>query len=83
MGFEPTNNGFANRPPQQSNPLQNKDIAQNDNNVLASCLAFLSQKDPDLSRVVERWFDLPEHIKQTIKTLVDTANTGAKTTKER
>ncbi|MGA2091832.1 MAG: hypothetical protein ABSH16_00295 [Sedimentisphaerales bacterium] len=46
-------------------------------------MAFLSQKDPDLSRVVERWFDLPEHIKQTIKTLVDTANTGAKTTKER
>jgi hypothetical protein len=41
---------------------------------LARFLAFLSQKDPDLAQVVERWPDLPEHIKQTIKTLVETAS---------
>jgi hypothetical protein len=40
---------------------------------LARCLAFLSQKDPGLSRVVERWPGLPENIKTTIKTLVETA----------
>jgi hypothetical protein len=27
-------------------------------------------QDPDLAMVVEHWPDLPEHIKQTIKTLV-------------
>jgi hypothetical protein len=42
----------------------------------------LAEKDPDLALVVECWPNLPEHIKQAIKTLVDTANTGAKTTKE-
>ena len=49
---------------------------------LAHFLPFLAEKDPILANVVERWPDLPEHIKQTIKTLVDTANTGAKTPKE-
>lgn len=28
-------------------------------------------KDPDLAMVVESWPNLPEHIKQTIKTLVE------------
>jgi len=29
-----------------------------------------NSKDPDLALVVERWPNLPEHIKQTIKTLL-------------
>jgi len=73
VGFEPTNNGFANRPQQLSNPLHNKDIEQNAENDLAFCLPFLSQKDPVLSMIVKRWFELPENIKTTIKTLVETA----------
>jgi hypothetical protein len=40
---------------------------------LACFLAFLAEKDPDLALVVERWSNLPEHIKATIKTLVETA----------
>jgi len=37
---------------------------------LACFLALLAENDPDLALVVERWPNLPEHIKQTIKTLL-------------
>jgi predicted ATPase len=52
------------------NPLQQQTLTENEKNVLASCLALLAEKDPDLAQLVERWPDLPEHIKTTIKTLV-------------
>jgi hypothetical protein len=39
---------------------------------LASILAFLSENLPDLALIVKRWPELPEHIKQTIRTLVET-----------
>jgi hypothetical protein len=52
------------------NPLQQQTLTENEKNVLASCLALLAEKDPDLSMVIERWPNLPEHIKQTIKTLL-------------
>ena len=38
---------------------------------MARFSSLLSEKDPVLAQVVERWFDLPEHIKATIKTLVE------------
>ena len=39
-------------------------------------------EDPDLALVVEHWPNLPGHIKQTIKTLVETANTGVTAPKQ-
>ena len=99
MGIEPTNNGFANRPPeiitnskqdtyenQQKNkaeilpnsadktPNGSKDAA--DKTGLASGKDAASQApdyDPGLAAVVKCWPGLPEHIKQTIKTLIETA----------
>jgi succinate dehydrogenase flavin-adding protein (antitoxin of CptAB toxin-antitoxin module) len=53
--------------------LPQQALTANSQNDLARFLAFLSQKDPDLAQVVERWPDLPEYIKTTIKTLVETA----------
>ena len=37
-----------------------------------------NSKDPDLALVVERWPDLPEHIKAAIKALIQTNNTEKK-----
>jgi len=52
--------------------LPQQALTANSQNDLARFLAFLSQKDPDLAHVVKRWPELPEHIKQTIKMLVET-----------
>jgi hypothetical protein len=38
---------------------------------LASCLALLAEKYPDLAAVVEVWPNLPENIKTAIKALVE------------
>ncbi len=72
VGVEPTNNGFANRLPIQDKSQESQHLQQNEKSVLASCLALLAEKDPDLALVVERWPDLPEYIRQSIKALVKT-----------
>ena len=40
---------------------------------MASCMAFLREKDADLTRIVEAWPSLPGHIKTTIIVLVKSA----------
>jgi len=65
--------GFVNRSTNQDNPLQEQHLKTCDKNDLACFLAFFFQKDPDLAVVVERWPGLPEHIKQTIKTIIESS----------
>ncbi len=55
------------------NHLQNQALTENDKSVLASCLAFLREKHPDLAKIVECWPDLPEDIREKVKELVKTA----------
>jgi hypothetical protein len=40
---------------------------------LASCLALLAQKSPDLALVVEHWDNLPEAVRAGIVALVKAA----------
>jgi hypothetical protein len=55
---------------ENANQLNNQALTEASENVLASCLALLTPKYPDLASVVKGWPDMPEHIKQTIKTLL-------------
>jgi hypothetical protein len=50
---------------------QNKTVAETSKTDLASYLAQIAQKHPDLAEIVKVWPELPEHIKQAIKTLVE------------
>ena len=69
-GFEPVTSGFRKPQSKNSNPSQNQALTENGENVLASCLALLTPKYPDLALVVKSWQDLPEHIKQANKTFL-------------
>jgi hypothetical protein len=42
--------------------------------VLASCLALLARKSPDLALVVERWDTLPEALRAGILAMIDAAS---------
>ncbi len=45
----------------------------NEKNVLASCLALLHQKSPDLALLVERWDALPDALRAGIVAMVKAA----------
>src|SRR5262249_39956703 len=71
-GFEP---GGADL---QSSPLLpqlvvNADASENASGVLASCLALLARKSPDLAMLAERWDTLPEAVRAGIVAMVKAA----------
>jgi hypothetical protein len=51
-------------------PPINTLLTESEQPVLASCLAQIVQKYPDLKQIVEAWPELPEHIKAAIKALI-------------
>ncbi len=53
--------------PQTRNPQDTCDDAEN---RLASCLAFLSAKSPDLALLVQRWDTLPDALRAGILAMV-------------
>lgn len=50
--------------------IVNKGDSASKENVLASCLAFLSEKSPDLADVVRAWPKLPEPLRAGILAMV-------------
>ncbi|NUQ33786.1 MAG: hypothetical protein HUU29_02440 [Planctomycetaceae bacterium] len=56
---------------EKSQPLDESKDTQNPDFRLASCLAFLSEKHPDLAAVVAQWPTLPDHARKTILALVE------------
>jgi hypothetical protein len=62
--------GLRTRRPKEDNHLQSQHLSNVTKDDLARFLAFLSQKDPDLARLVEHWPDLPEYIKAAVKALI-------------
>jgi len=56
--------------PENVKPYVEKGLTETTQNDLACFLALLQAKDADLAQVVERWPNLPEHIKAAVKALV-------------
>ncbi len=67
-GFEPANDGFANRCPASEKPMNFSTSGD-----LASSGAATST-DPDLDRVVETWATLPDPIRRAILALIGSAD---------
>jgi hypothetical protein len=64
-GFEPLKG--------KSQLLDNKILTENQNSVLSTSLDKVLQKHPEIASVIQAWPNLPESIKTTIKTLIETA----------
>jgi len=60
------------------NTLHNKALTENTESVLASCLAQIVQKYPDLAQLIQAWPTLPEQVKAKIQRLVEKHSTEGK-----
>jgi hypothetical protein len=56
---------------ENANQQQNQALTEGTENVLASCLALLAEKDPDLGLVVKSWPNLPAEDKIAILKMVE------------
>ncbi len=66
-GFEPLE--------RNSQALETVALTENPSGVLASCLALLSPKHPDLALLIEAWPSLPPDVKKQITRLVKNQQT--------
>src|SRR5438067_11725782 len=57
-------------------PLDNSGTSANGPADLASCLALLAEKSPDLALLVQRWDSLPEAVRAGIVAMVKAASAG-------
>jgi hypothetical protein len=78
VGFEPTNIGFANRRQENINNGNKETYAQGKTALSPTLSTDGAPKaqntpeiDPDLKAIISAWDNLPEHIRQAIKSLAD------------
>jgi hypothetical protein len=64
---------------QDSQALNDKQLTDSPKSDLASCLALLAQKYPDLALVVKAWPNLPDETKTAILALAQPTFTRGKT----
>jgi hypothetical protein len=57
----------------ETQPVVKSKACENNANNLASCLALLAKKSPDLVHVVENWHSIPEAIRAGIIAMVKAA----------
>ena len=69
MGLEPRTYALKGRC-QNDVSVVNKGLTDIEQADFAIYLANLLQKNPELGQVINIWSELPDHIKQTIETLV-------------
>jgi hypothetical protein len=50
--------------------VDNTELTENQNPVLATGLDKTLQKDPEIERIITAWPELPEHIRRAIKSLI-------------
>ena len=70
VGLEPTSGNCQ--------PIDNKELTEKSNPVLATGLDKTLQKYPYLAQLVKVWQELPEDTKKTIKTLIKNHQTENK-----
>ena len=60
-------------PSPNSQTPTNKDFTDDQIAAISEYISFLSLSTPDLAVVLSAWSHLPEHVRQTITTLVEAA----------
>lgn len=51
-------------------PVENKELTENTNPVFATGLAKTLQECPELEQIITAWPGLPEHVRNSIKELI-------------
>ena len=62
-----------------SEEAKGQDVPADSSRVLASCLAFLAEKSPDLAMVIKAWPELPEAVRKGILAMVGATSPGGDT----
>ena len=71
-GFEPATFGSVDRSDADITPHQSPTYKPQELDM-SSCMSFLKQNEPGLHQIVSAWPALPDHIKATIQTLIESA----------